>query len=69
MASLKIKEIRTLTKADLDSKLDDARKEIIKLRAQAAVGTTLQNPKQIKSLKKTVARLLTVLKEKENSKK
>jgi len=69
MASLKIKEIRTLTKADLDSKLDEARKELIKLNAQAAVGTTLQNPRQLKSLKKTISRLMTVIKEKENSKK
>ena len=53
-----------MSQSDISNKLDEARKELIKIRAQAAVGTTLKSPKQIRSLKKTIARLLTIKNEK-----
>lgn len=59
--ALKIKEIRSMSKEDLRNRLDELRKELIKLNAQIATGTTPKSPGQLKQVKKTVARILTVL--------
>jgi len=62
--ALKIKEIRTMSKEELKNRVEELRKELIKLDAQTATGTTPKSPGQLKQIKKTVARILTVLKEK-----
>ena len=59
-----IKEIRALNSGELDSRLRDAKNELMNLRFQHAVNT-LENPLKIAEAKKTVARLLTVLRENE----
>ncbi len=59
---LKIKEITAMSKEDLNSKLSEIRKELIKLNTQGSRGTTLKNPGQIKQIKKTIARILTIQK-------
>jgi ribosomal protein L29 len=46
----------------LNSKLSEIRKELIKLNTQVSRGTTLKNPGQIKQIKKTIARILTIQK-------
>ena len=62
---MKIKELRQNSEADLRKKKDELRKELIKLNAQVATGTTPKSPGQIKDIKKTVARIETVLQNKE----
>ncbi|NLT57366.1 MAG: 50S ribosomal protein L29 [Clostridiales bacterium] len=59
-----IKEIRKLSPDVLDSRLKDARQELMNLRFQHAV-SQLENPLKIVEAKKTVARLLTVIRENE----
>ncbi len=54
-----------MSKGELQAKTLELRKELIKLNAQTATGTTLKNPRQIKTTKKNIARLLTALKNKE----
>jgi len=66
--ALKIKEIRAMPKEELRNKIDELRKEMIKLNAQIATGTTPKSPGQLKQIKKTVARILTVLSKKESEK-
>ena len=61
---MKIKEIRAKNEADLNKELAELRKELIKENAQVATGTQLKSPKRIKQIKKTVAKILTVLNEK-----
>jgi len=39
--------------------------ELIKLNAQVATGTALKNPSQVRDIKKNIARIKTLLKEKE----
>ncbi len=58
---LKIKEIMDMPKEELKNKLNELRKELIKLNAQTATGTAPKSPGQLKQIKKTVARILTVL--------
>ena len=63
---MKIKEIRSMSKEDLNSKLEELRKELVKANAQISTGTTPKNPGQVKEIKKNIARILMVLHEKSN---
>ena len=57
---MKINEIRDLSTAELEEKLQDSKKELFNLRFQKAVNQ-LENPKRITEVKKTIARILTVI--------
>ena len=57
---MKIKEIRSLDEASLNEKLTELKKELIKINAQIAIGTTPKNPGQVKKIKKTIARVISV---------
>ena len=61
---MKIKDIRSMDDASLKDKLTELRKELIKINAQVAIGTTPKNPGQVKAIKKNIARVLTIIKEK-----
>jgi large subunit ribosomal protein L29 len=58
---MKKTEIDKMSEEELRAKNIELRKELIKMNAQAATGTTAKNPLQIKTTKKYVARLLTAL--------
>ena len=57
---MKAKEIRSSDKNTLNEKILELKKELVKLNAQVAIGASLKNPGQVKKIKKTVARILTV---------
>lgn len=57
---MKIKEIRDMDKASLSEKLTELKKELVKVNAQVAIGTALKNPGQVRVIKKTLARILTL---------
>ena len=63
---MKASEIRELSAAELESKLKDLKAELFNLRFQLAINQ-LDNPMKIVETKKTIARILTVLREKELS--
>jgi large subunit ribosomal protein L29 len=58
------KEIREKTVAELDKLLTDLKEELFKLRFQDAINQ-LENPMRISAVKKDIARVKTVLREKE----
>jgi ribosomal protein L29 len=62
---MKIKELRGLNKTDLNQKLEELYKELMKENAQVATGTVPKNPGKLKVAKKTIARIKTLLVEKE----
>jgi large subunit ribosomal protein L29 len=62
---MKIKELRELGKEDMKTRLEELRKELIKHNAQIATGTVPKSPGQVKQTKKTIAKILTILNEKE----
>lgn len=66
MAGLKPSQIRDLTRAEMQQRLQDSREELFNLRFQNATGQ-LDNYKRIKELRRDVARLMTVLREQELS--
>lgn len=65
---LKAKEIRELSVEQINKKIADLKEELFNLRFQAALGTA-ENPSRMNELKKTIARMLTVLTEKQNAEK
>ncbi|MBU0536383.1 MAG: 50S ribosomal protein L29 [Nanoarchaeota archaeon] len=65
MPAKKMKELKSLSEKDLRKKLSDLRKEMIKLNAQVATGTTPKSPGLIRGTKRTIAMILTLLRQKE----
>ena len=61
---MKISEIRELTNEDLNNKIAEAKKELLNLRFSKASGN-LEKQARIKELRKQVARMKTVLRERE----
>lgn len=62
---MKVKELHSMSEGELKDKLEEAKKELMRVNAQIASGTTPKSPGQAKQLKKTVARIYTILKEKQ----
>ena len=60
-----LKEIRSKSSPDLEKMLEDLVEELFKLKLQAATGQ-LSNTSQFRNIKKDIARLRTILKEKLN---
>lgn len=59
-----IKEIRKLSDADLKKKIIETKEELFTKRMQQANGT-LEKPRELNTLRKTVAKMKTVLRERE----
>ncbi|MBP3336857.1 MAG: 50S ribosomal protein L29 [Clostridia bacterium] len=64
---MKVNEIREFTAAELESNLADLKKELFNLRFQNATNQ-LENPMRIVEVKKTIARIKTVMMERELAK-
>ena len=62
---MKVKEIRELSTEEINAKLAETKKELFNLRFQQATGN-LEKPSRLRDLRHTVARMKTVLKEREN---
>ena len=61
---MKAKEIRNLSTDELNKKLEELKKDLFMLRMQHATNQ-LDNPMRLNAVKKDIARVKTVLKEKE----
>ena len=60
---MKVTEIREMTAEQLSAKLTELKKELFNLRFQHAVNQ-LENPHKITEVKRDIARVMTVLNEK-----
>ena len=63
---MKVNEIRELSTEEINKKLVETKEELFNLRFQQATGT-LEKPSRLRDLRHTVARMKTVLKERENA--
>ena len=61
---MKVNEIRNLTTEEIVAKIKEAKEELFNLRFQQATGN-LEKPSKIRDLRHQVARLKTVLRERE----
>lgn len=68
MKKTKAKELKNLEKSQLEGKLTEAKKELLKLNAKIATKIVPENPGSIKQIKKTIAKILTFKKQQKNNK-
>lgn len=61
---MKAKEIRELSAVELERRLDELKTELFNLRFQLATGQ-LDNPMNIKRVRKDIARVKTIIRERE----
>ena len=65
---MKAKELKLMNELDLENKILELKKELMKVNSQIAIGTMPKSPGKIKQMKKTIAKILTVKKQKEAAK-
>ena len=63
----KIEELRTLTSEELNKTIKENKEELFNLRFQQATGN-LEKPGRLKDLRKEVARMKTIIRERELNK-
>lgn len=61
---MKVTELRELATEELTQKLNDCKQELFNLRFQHAINQ-LDNPKKLAEVKKTIARIKTIIHERE----
>ena len=66
MKAKEIKEVRGLSVEKLEAKLQDLKKDLFMLRMQHATNQ-LDNPMKIAAVKKDIARIKTIIREKETN--
>ena len=62
---MKIKEMRKLKDEDLEKKLNELKLELLKERGNIEMGGNVKNPGKIKIIRRDIARILTLKREKE----
>ena len=63
---MKTSELREMTSAELETKLQDLKEELFNLRFQLAINQ-LENPMRISAVKKDIARVQTIIRQNELS--
>ena len=60
---MKFKEMKSMDEKSLRAKLAELKLELVKENSHVAVGTTPKSPGHLKDIKKTIARINTILSE------
>ena len=60
MSNMNVEEIRSLETKEIENQVKDLKQQLFTLRFQHATGQ-LENPNELKKIRKTIARMLTVL--------
>ncbi|MBI2141217.1 50S ribosomal protein L29 [Candidatus Woesearchaeota archaeon] len=58
-----VNDLRALSDEALRAKAAELRKELMKFNAQVAIGTVPKSPGAIRNIKRSIARILTILNE------
>ena len=64
---MELKKMRELTEVELNTELDKMKKELFNMRFQHVTGQ-LENPVKMRELKRDIARVKTIIREKELAK-
>ena len=64
---MELKKMREMTEVELNAELDNMKKELFNLRFQHVTGQ-LENPVKMREVKREIARVKTILREKELAK-
>ena len=65
MAGLTAQDIRKLTPAERQKKLEELYNEMSSIRVEAATGGGTENPYRIRNVRRAIARILTIQREEE----
>ncbi|MBS3096340.1 50S ribosomal protein L29 [Candidatus Woesearchaeota archaeon] len=57
---MKHKELKLMNEQDLENRITELKKELMKINSQIAIGTLPKSPGKVKSIKRTIARILTI---------
>ena len=60
MSNMNVEQIRDLETSEIENQVKDLKQQLFTLRFQHATGQ-LENPNELKKIRKTIARMLTVL--------
>ena len=60
MIKMKFKDVAKMPKDEMEKKLVELKTELMKLNAQVAIGTTPKNTKQIRDMKRSLAKIETL---------
>lgn len=66
---MKYRELKELDASELSEKLSELKKELMKHNAQISTGTTPKSPGQVRQIKKTIAKIFSLLENKEGKNK
>jgi len=69
MAILRKKEIKSMSEKDMEKNVNEFRLELAKEKANIAIGATVTSPGRIREIRKTIARIETVLTQRRNKSK
>ena len=61
---MKAKQLRAMNELELENKSSELKKELMKINSQIAIGTVPKSPGKVKEMKRTIAQILTLKKEK-----
>lgn len=57
---MKVKELKLISESDLNSKILELKKELMKINSQIAIGTVPKSSGKIKEIKRTIAKILSI---------
>ena len=57
---MKKKDLKKMSESDIDKQLKELRLELLKERGNVEMGGNVKNPGKIRSIRKTIARMLTL---------
>jgi len=60
MPIMRLKEIRGMSSEDRTKKLSELRTELSRLKTMTSAGGAVENPARIRTLRKTIAQILTI---------
>jgi large subunit ribosomal protein L29 len=66
MTVLKVKDARKMGRVDLDKRVSELRLLVAKEKANIAIGAPVSSPGKMRDMKRSIARALTIRKEKDS---
>ena len=66
---MKAKELKVMNELDLENKVVELKRELMRINSQIAIGTVPKSPGKVKEMKRTIAKILTIKHEKTSKQK
>lgn len=60
---MKAKDLKVMNEFDLENKITELKKELMKINSQIAIGTVPKKPAKVGEIKRTIAKILTLKRE------